>query len=143
MQTFLPYPDFKKSLASLDYRRLGKQRVEAMQIIKILDGESNSWRNHPAVLMWEGYRDALVEYHNICISEWVLQGYNNNMPFIHIKSGVVYPWWLGNENFHKAMRARLIEKKRDFYLPQFPDDEGFNDSKYLWPNNKDRSFIII
>ena len=33
MQTFLPYPDFKKSLQTLDYRRLGKQRIEAYQII--------------------------------------------------------------------------------------------------------------
>lgn len=29
MQTFLPYPDFKKSAQCLDYRRLGKQRVDS------------------------------------------------------------------------------------------------------------------
>jgi len=32
MQTFLPYADFKESAQCLDYRRLGKQRVEAKQI---------------------------------------------------------------------------------------------------------------
>ena len=32
MQTFLPYADFKRSAESLDNKRLGKQRVEAMQI---------------------------------------------------------------------------------------------------------------
>jgi len=42
MQTFLPYPDFKKSLQTLDYRRLGKQRVEAYQIIRILKAASQS-----------------------------------------------------------------------------------------------------
>src|SRR4030042_2517495 len=42
MQTFLPYPDFKKSLQALDYRRLGKQRVEAYQIIRILKAASQS-----------------------------------------------------------------------------------------------------
>ena len=34
MQTFLPYKDIQKSVKCLDYRRLGKQRVEAMQILK-------------------------------------------------------------------------------------------------------------
>jgi hypothetical protein len=42
MQTFLPYPNFKKSLQILDYRRLGKQRVEAYQIIRILKAASQS-----------------------------------------------------------------------------------------------------
>ena len=57
MQTFLPYKDFRKSLQCLDYRRLGKQRVEAMQIHNILTGknESSAWVNHPAVKMWKGH----------------------------------------------------------------------------------------
>ena len=33
MQIFLPYKSFKKSAEVLDYQRLGKQRVEALQII--------------------------------------------------------------------------------------------------------------
>lgn len=36
MQTFLPYPDFKKSASCLDNKRLGKQRVEAWQIYSTL-----------------------------------------------------------------------------------------------------------
>ena len=36
MQTFLPFPDFKMSAQVLDYKRLGKQRVEALQILKTL-----------------------------------------------------------------------------------------------------------
>ena len=37
MQTFLPYADFERSAKSLDYKRLGKQRVEAMQLIKAIE----------------------------------------------------------------------------------------------------------
>ena len=33
MQTFLPYESFRESAKVLDWRRLGKQRVEGMQII--------------------------------------------------------------------------------------------------------------
>ena len=40
MQTFLPYPDFTQSAKTLDYRRLGKQRVEAWQILNALRGVS-------------------------------------------------------------------------------------------------------
>jgi hypothetical protein len=36
MQTFLPYPDFAKSAAVLDNKRLGKQRVECLQILTAL-----------------------------------------------------------------------------------------------------------
>ncbi|CAM5346647.1 Cytoplasmic protein OS=Streptomyces chartreusis OX=1969 GN=CP983_00565 PE=4 SV=1 [Streptomyces chartreusis] len=31
MQTFLPHPDFRQTALLLDRRRLGKQRVEALQ----------------------------------------------------------------------------------------------------------------
>lgn len=36
MQTFLPYPDFKKSASVLDNKRLGKQRLECLQILRTL-----------------------------------------------------------------------------------------------------------
>jgi hypothetical protein len=57
MQTFLPYYSFEESAKCLDYRRLGKQRVEVYQIINILEGKNktNGWVNHPAVKMWIGY----------------------------------------------------------------------------------------
>ena len=48
MQTFLPYKSFENSVKSLDYRRLGKQRVEAKQILNVLLNrtETKGWRNH-------------------------------------------------------------------------------------------------
>jgi len=36
MQTFLPYPDFVQTSKVLDNKRLGKQRVEALQILQVL-----------------------------------------------------------------------------------------------------------
>lgn len=36
MQTFLPYKSFEQSAACLDNKRLGKQRVEVLQILKAL-----------------------------------------------------------------------------------------------------------
>ena len=54
MQTFLPYDDFVLSLDCLDYRRLGKQRVEAMQLLNAMKREKGGWINHPATKMWRG-----------------------------------------------------------------------------------------
>ena len=52
MQTFLPYANFEDSAKVLDWRRLGKQRVEADQILNIISGKTEKlgWRNHPPVL---------------------------------------------------------------------------------------------
>ena len=36
MQTFLPYKSFEKSAKCLDYKRLGKQRIETWQIYSAL-----------------------------------------------------------------------------------------------------------
>jgi len=142
----LPYESFVKSAQVLDYKRLGKQRVECCQIIRILDGTTPEarWRNHPAVKMWEGYLGALQNYTNIMITEWIIRGYNNSMSTYVLTEEPVKPWWLGNEDFHRAMRSRLIEKLPGFYLEQFGEvDKGFNDSKYFWPVNESKTFRII
>lgn len=62
MQTFLPYPDFAESARVLDDGRLGKQRVEAYQIVRTLDEVTRGWRHHPVVKMWRGHADALIDY---------------------------------------------------------------------------------
>jgi hypothetical protein len=62
VQTFLPYPDFALSAGVLDPRRLGKQRVEAIQVLRGLTVPGYGWRHHPAVKMWAGYEEALVRY---------------------------------------------------------------------------------
>jgi hypothetical protein len=47
MQTFLPYADFERSARSLDPRRLGKQRVECIQVVRGLTVPGYGWRHHP------------------------------------------------------------------------------------------------
>ena len=132
MQTFLPYKDFQKTFEVLDYRRLGKQRVEAMQILNILLNrtERPGWRNHPIVRMWDGYAPALQLYHNMCIAEWINQGYNNNMLLEDITEDIVYPHWLGNDKFHSSHRANLLRKDYGYYS-QFGWREN-SELPYVW-----------
>jgi hypothetical protein len=106
--------------------------------------ETDIWRNHPAVKMWSGYSDMLALYHDECILEWIKRGFKNTMTLKHQnKDRIIHPWWFGNEDFHRAHRARLIEKDEIFYLSKFPNDKGFNNSKYFWPCNETKTFRII
>jgi hypothetical protein len=54
MQTFLPHRNFDKTAKHLDRKRLIKQSVENLQVLKSLSGlyASGAWKNHPAVKMW-------------------------------------------------------------------------------------------
>lgn len=145
MQTFLPYPDFKDTFKSLDYRRLGKQRLEALEIYKILAfNKPSRWANHSAVKMWDGYTVALAKYYNMCLDEWIGRGYKNSMEYLeYSEDDLVMPWYINNDDFHRSMRSRLIQKNEFFYLPKFPNDKGFNNNKYLWPVNITKTFRII
>jgi len=133
MQTFLPYPDFEKSFEVLDSRRLGKQRVEAFQILNILLNRTTSrgWRNHPAVLMWRGHANALKLYFNLCVLHWVSRGYKNNMSFEKIGGKVVFPSWFGDAKFHASHRSNLLRKDEHHY-GKFGWKES-DDLAYVWP----------
>jgi len=52
MQTFLPYQNYSRCAEVLDNKRLGKQRVECLQILNALLDASKGWKQHPAVKMW-------------------------------------------------------------------------------------------
>ena len=132
MQTFLPYRDFKQSLRVLDWRRLGKQRVEAHQILNVLleRTDTKGWRNHPIVRMWDGYEDALKLYFNMCIQEWISRGYDNSMELEDIHDKVKYPYWLGNDILHSSHRANLLRKDKEYYSKFFWTEDP--SSLYAW-----------
>lgn len=132
MQTFLPYPDFLKTARCLDYRRLGKQRVETIQILNTLYGYSNAWQGHPAVKMWKGYEHCLARYYNYIVKEWMDRGYKNTMPFaFSAPICIKLPPWLGNEKFHASHRSNLLRKNYDYYSKYGWNEP--NDLPYVWP----------
>lgn len=131
MQTFLPYKSFKKSVEVLDNRRLGKQRVEAYQILKALAGQTKGWVNHPAVKMWRGHEQALSLYMNHCIIEWTNRGFKNTMKLAEGIGSVDNPVWLGDEKFHASHRSNLLRKFPEHYS-QFGWEEKDN-LPYIWP----------
>ncbi len=142
MQTFLPYADFAKSAQCLDWRRLGKQRLECKQILRALGvqvGDKpltiSGWRNHTAVRMWRGHESCLMYYaQQICL-EWIKRGYKDTLldQFIALRDPDVWsvPPWLGDSIFHDSHKSNLIRKKPEHYGPMWPTVPA--NLPYIWP----------
>lgn len=134
VNTFLPFADFEKSAQVLDYRRLGKQRVEARQIINVLENpDAKGWKNHPAVKMWRGHVPALKMYFNAMVTEWISRGYKNTMPLYDEVPYAAMPWWFGRAVFHGSHRAALMRKNTEFYTGKFEVSDKCLNNGYVWP----------
>lgn len=137
MQTFLPYSDFQTTAECLDYRRLGKQRIEAKQIyFALTDDSKRGWKNHPAVKMWKGFESALLKYGQIITLEWIRKGYKDNqLDFFTTKlssyATINYPEWLEREDIILGYRSNLLRKNPQYYSKfgwSVPDN-----LEYVWP----------
>lgn len=154
MQTFLPYPEFDRTARVLDDRRLGKQRVEVLQILRALTRERYGWKNHPAVLMWAGYEEALGAYGLTVCRQWSKRGRADTCdPKIRAELkdlGITeprsqaelaaaggLPSWLGDEALHRSHRAALLRKDPEWYGERFADAP--DDADYVWPVRVRRS----
>lgn len=144
MQTFLPLPGLARSAALLDDRRLGKQRVETLQIVRALTRETYGWKRHPAVRMWEGHVPALARYGLAVVEEWLARGHLDTVAATlrhdlalagldepAAEGAVDLPAWFGDDRLHASHRASLVRKDPDYYAPLFPDADP--ELPYYWP----------
>lgn len=139
MQTFLAYPDFEESAFVLDTKRLGKQRVETLQIMSaLLTGKG--WINHPATKMWAGFEYSLLQYQEAVCDEWTRQGgykdtcLEKTRKLYHEYKGDdrgYDPWWLGDESLHLSHQSNLIRKDPKYYSLLFVGVPV--DLPYYWP----------
>ena len=138
MQTFLPYESFARSAQVLDQARLGKQRVETLQLLRGLVVPDYGWQRHPALLMWKGFVPALTAYGLAMTDEWIARGHADTVREQILEfapsagdGAVELPPWLGDEALHRSHRSNLIEKSPEVYGPLFPDTEA--GLPYVWP----------
>ena len=121
MQTFLPYASFEQTATVLDWKRLGKQRLEGRQITKIITTPDyvGAWAHHPAVKMWRGYENALKLYVNTLLY------------FDLAGAEILFPAWLGDPRLHDSHKSNLLRKYPEYYRNfhwNVPDD-----LPYFWP----------
>jgi len=120
---------------NLDDKRLGKQRVEAKQIIR------GSFPYHPATKMWEGHHDALALYGYLMCREWRKRGFADTLqPYFrelfHRKDTVNWPWWFASDDMVSTHRSKLIRKLPEHYKSLWPDDHLAHSYAlpYIWPS---------
>jgi hypothetical protein len=148
VQTFLPYADFERSARALDAKRLGKQRVETIQVVRALTVPGYGWASHPAVLMWKGFEEALGRYGLVCCEAWTDLGFGDTCGATigadlaaagiervrtqqELAAAGALPSWLGDEAVHLSHRSALVRKDPAYYRPLFPDTP--DDLPYHWP----------
>jgi hypothetical protein len=151
MQTFLPYADFERTARVLDLKRLGKQRVECIQVVRGLTRSDYGWRHHPAVRMWKGYEEALGRYSFTCCEVWVERGFADTCAATiavdlrdagvtavrsqaELEAAGALPPWLGDGDFHRSHQSALVRKDPAFYGPVFADVP--DDLEYVWPSRR-------
>jgi hypothetical protein len=145
MQTFLPYANFVESVKVLDWKRLGKQRVECKQIYKALT-TGKGWVHHPATIMWRGYEKALALYWAVACLEWRARGYKDSLyieaalAFSKAEGSITLPWWLGYEPLHASHRSNLLRKDSAFYGKFGWREHDRMD--YLWPKPDGKTVAI-
>jgi hypothetical protein len=144
VQTFLPYPGFARSAAVLDVRRLGKQRVEALQVARGLRRPDYGWRHHPVVRMWRGFDEALLCYAVAITRRWRTLGFADTVLDTLLAEAPRpprsqtdlarrrrLPPWLGTPAFHRSHQSALVRKDPVHYRQFFPDVP--DDLPYVWP----------
>jgi hypothetical protein len=151
MQTFLPYADFERTARVLDLKRLGKQRVECIQVVRGLTRSNYGWRHHPAVRMWKGYEEALGRYGFTVCEVWLERGFGDTCAATigadlreagvdtvrsqaELDAADALPPWLGDPDFHRSHQSALVRKDPEFYGPIFPDVP--DDLEYVWPSRR-------
>ncbi|CCG01676.1 MSMEG_6728 family protein [Blastococcus saxobsidens] len=153
MQTFLPVADFEDSARLLDSPRLGKQRVESLQILRAIELPDYGWASHPAVLMWKRRTPALAAYGLAMARVWRERGFADTtaaqigefapevvgVPQADLAAAGLLPSWLGDEELHRSHRSNLLAKDPEFYRGRFTERFGPepDDLPYVWPGPDD------
>ena len=153
MQTFLPVADFAETARLLDSPRLGKQRVECLQVLRALELPDYGWANHPVVIMWRGHTAGLVVYALAMVRAWRERGFADSTQTLiaefapevvgrsqaELAGEGVLPSWVGNEALHRSHRSNLIAKDPEYYRGRFTELFGPepDDLPYVWPDADD------
>lgn len=144
MQTFMPYSDFERSLSVLDDRRLGKQRIEAFQIVEacILPEDNPTRANHPAVEMWRGFEYQCARYGLLACQLYMDRGFQSPKSYSTLKFMLSVlphcpvPAWVRDWRVHLTHRSNLLRKNPKHYRQFWPT---LSDSlPYFYPTRHER-----
>lgn len=149
MQTFMTHDNYVDTAKALDTKRLGKQRVEAYQILKALRGDyadTGAWVNHPATVMWRNHSYDLALYGLTISMEFYERGFDGwNMVEIFTdfqtqlrdNNSEQYPWWVNSQLLTMTHQSNLVRKDADYYTFNVPSN-----IPYVWPLDDEQAFRL-
>jgi hypothetical protein len=117
---FCPFPDLAYSARVLDSAYI----LNAMKTIKIfLENKGKTVHGYHSYKAWKDSLDALADYGNLFSQELLLRskfadtikeqiGLN---PFTVSRVPYAYPWWFGDDQYHKYHRQYLTHRNKAFY----------------------------
>jgi hypothetical protein len=134
MQTFVPERTFHDIGLILDRQRLGKQRVETLQILRANLGLTKGWVNHPASKMWRGHEAGLCAYGIAMCDAWTAKGYTDSCAdkmreLVRPDANDLPEWW-GRADIMESHRSNLVRKFPEHYRNFYP--EVLDDLPYVW-----------
>lgn len=112
MQIFIVGSIFETCQA-LDKRRLWKQILEARQIIDILLGKTQAWKNHPVAKMYKDDLEWLLLY--LAVFEEYWKGDLEAAEIISNGAEEIKPIFLYDDSYLENMKKRLFTKDSSFY----------------------------
>lgn len=133
MQTFVTHPEPAICAFVLDDKRLGKQRVEVLQILRANLGLTKGWVNHPASKMWKGYEGALVTYGLAICDEWTQRGFADTCreKILSLANpSNDFPKWWAREDVLLSHQSNLVRKFPEHYRNFFPN--VVDNLPYVW-----------
>lgn len=134
MQIFVPETSFSEIARVLDYRRLGKQRVETFQILRANLDLTLGWKNHPASRMWAENLAGLSAYGVAMCEEWIARGYKDTtldkIVALVSPDPTDLPTWWGRSDIVESHRSNLVRKDAGFYRLIYPNTP--DDLPYVW-----------
>jgi hypothetical protein len=141
MQVFLPYPDFKQSLLTLDKTRLGNQIYREAKTL--LNG---GWANHPVSKIWTPHKEALAEYCLIGLDILVNRAWlkiEKAEPLRDFFLSFAMPHYtlpdiVGYEPFHLSHRLNLLYKLPKHYSQYFTESVPEEKPEYVWKRHEEK-----
>lgn len=112
MQVFIVGSIFE-TCQVLDKRRLWKQILEARQIIDVLLGKSQAWKNHPIAKMYKNDIEWLSLY--LAVFEEYWKGDFEAAEVISNGAEEIKPIFLYDDSYLENMKKRLFTKDSSFY----------------------------
>lgn len=147
MQTFHTNVDFTVTARELDTKRLGKQRIEVLQIVKALS-TGQGWVHHPATKMWKGHEGYLIKYGFAMINEFKARGHNDTGVIGEQLNGYALfyedivsmspPDWWGDELVMLSHQSNLLRKSPEHYVY-----EVVGNMPYFWPQLTDDGYNLV